>query len=45
MIPKIESAVQTVFSGVGQVLIGDNFLTGTFRDSRSDQVESCRMAL
>ena len=29
MIPKIESAVQTVLSGVGQVLIGDNLLTGT----------------
>lgn len=29
MIPKIESAVQTVHSGVGQVLIGDNLLTGT----------------
>lgn len=29
MIPKIESAVQTVLSGVGQVLIGDNLVTGT----------------
>ena len=29
MIPKIESAVQTVLSGVGQVLIGDNLSTGT----------------
>ncbi|KXT82768.1 acetylglutamate kinase [Streptococcus panodentis] len=29
MIPKIESAVQTVLSGVNQVLIGDNLLTGT----------------
>lgn len=29
MVPKIESAVQTVLSGVNQVLIGDNLLTGT----------------
>ncbi|EMC54211.1 acetylglutamate kinase [Streptococcus mutans] len=29
MIPKIESAAKTVAAGVGQVLIGDNLLTGT----------------
>lgn len=29
MIPKIESAVQTVLSGVNRVLIGDNLSTGT----------------
>lgn len=29
MIPKIESAVNTVLAGVGEVLIGDNLVTGT----------------
>ncbi|MGT2960874.1 acetylglutamate kinase [Streptococcus caballi] len=29
MIPKIESAVNTVLAGVGEVLIGDNLATGT----------------
>lgn len=29
MIPKIESAIKTVQAGVGEVLIGDNLLTGT----------------
>lgn len=29
MIPKIQSAVQTVLAGVGQVMIGDNLTTGT----------------
>ena len=29
MIPKIQSAVETVLAGVGQVLIGDNLSTGT----------------
>ena len=29
MIPKIQSAVETVLAGVGQVLIGDNLNTGT----------------
>ena len=29
MIPKIQSAVQTVKSGVDQVIIGDNLTDGT----------------
>ena len=29
MIPKIESAANTVLAGVGQVRIGDNLETGT----------------